>query len=98
MSHQRDPEGTESKYLREFVDFDHAHVLEIGCGNGRLTWSYANSAKRVVAIDPDEEGLAEVPSNRPPGLNTPVFFAQVDAEALPFPQPIFDVALLAWSL
>ncbi|MEE9167014.1 MAG: class I SAM-dependent methyltransferase [Candidatus Neomarinimicrobiota bacterium] len=98
MSSERDPEGTEAKYLYELADFNHARVLEIGCGSGRLTWGYANSAKRVVAIDSDDEDLTEVHSDRPPGVTTPVSFAQVDAEALPFPQRTFDLAILAWSL
>ena len=48
MTVQTDPEGTEAKYLRRFAGFDGAprqRVLEIGCGDGRLTWRYAQRGR-----------------------------------------------------
>lgn len=98
MSYERDPEGIETKYLYEFADFDHARVLEIGCGDGRLTWLYANSARRVIAIDPHGEDLAELQNDRPKALGETLTLTQATAEALPFPRQTFDLAVLAWSL
>jgi len=34
------------------VDFSGKDVLEIGCGNGRVTWCYADSVASVLAVDP----------------------------------------------
>jgi predicted RNA methylase len=57
MALQKDPEGIERKTLHKLVDFTNKTVLEIGCGEGRLTWKYAASAKRVVGFDPDHDSL-----------------------------------------
>ena len=31
------------------------HVLEIGCGEGRLTWRYASASFSTVGIDPKKD-------------------------------------------
>ena len=36
-----DPEGVETRVLHDLVDFRGKDVLEIGCGDGRMTWRYA---------------------------------------------------------
>ena len=68
-------------------------VVEVGCGDGRLTASYAHEAASVVAIDPDAEAIAELVAELP----------QVDARAigideLVVPAESADVVLFAWSL
>lgn len=98
MPIQRDPEEQEIKYLRDLADFAGTSVLEIGCGEGRLTWRYAASTKRVVGIDVDPQRLSVAYTDRPPNLRARVAFAQAKAEKLPFPPETFDLALLAWSL
>ena len=98
MATQHDPEGVEIKYLREVAHLAGAHVLEIGCGDGRLTWRYAASARRVTATDPDPSRLSTVQHQCPPEFRSILTLAQVKAEALPFPNATFDAAILAWSL
>jgi ubiquinone/menaquinone biosynthesis C-methylase UbiE len=95
---QRDPEETETKYLHTLADLSNARVIEIGCGDGRLTWRYAASAGRVVGTDPDPSRLTSARRDCPPVLYASLSFAQARAEALPFPPATFDLALLAWSL
>jgi ubiquinone/menaquinone biosynthesis C-methylase UbiE len=95
---QRDPEKIEIKYLHDVVDLAKARVLEIGCGEGRLTWRYAASAGHVVGTDLDHTRLATANSERPPALRSSLAFTQTRAEALPFPSQTFDLAILAWSL
>ena len=95
---QRDPEGTETSHLRNITQFANARVLEIGCGNGRLTWRYAGLANRVAGIDPDMSRLITAIGDCPPGLRSTVSFARAKSEALPFARGIFDLAVLAWSL
>ncbi|HZY41350.1 MAG TPA: class I SAM-dependent methyltransferase, partial [Anaerolineae bacterium] len=53
-----DPEDTETAALLDFADFTGKRVLEIGCGDGRLTWRYAAGAAHVTAIDPDADDIA----------------------------------------
>ncbi len=98
MTIQRDPEETEIKHLHDFADFPGARVLEIGCGEGRLTWRYAGAAGRVVGIDPDPARIGVAPQDCPSALRSRVTFALAQAEALPFPRETFDRAVLAWSL
>lgn len=52
-----DPEDTETRALHDYADFTGKRVLEIGCGDGRLTWRYADRVASVVAIDPNDEDI-----------------------------------------
>lgn len=98
MTLQKDPEGNEKKHLHKFADFKNRRVLEIGCGEGRLTWRYAEAAKNVAGIDPDRNALRVASYDRPSDLEGRVHFANAEAEHLPFRKETFDIALLSWSL
>jgi ubiquinone/menaquinone biosynthesis C-methylase UbiE len=98
MTMHADPEKTEVDYLRAFADFNDAHILEIGCGDGRLTWRYAQRARRVTAIDPDPARLASALEACPPNLSNTVTFTRAHSEKLPFSANTFNGAILAWSL
>lgn len=94
----RDPEGVEIEYLKRLEAIQGRNVLEIGCGNGRLTWRYAGFAASIAAIDPDPARLAETQANKSQYPEIPVGFYQADAQQLPFPNNTFDTAIFAWSL
>lgn len=98
MSVSKDPEQNETKQLRRFVDFAGKHVLEIGCGEGRLTWRYAALADHVIGIDPDRDALRVATVDRPSDLENKIHFTNGQAEHLPFNTEKFDIAVLAWSL
>jgi 2-polyprenyl-3-methyl-5-hydroxy-6-metoxy-1,4-benzoquinol methylase len=100
MTVQYDPEGTEIAALHEMVDLAARRVLEVGCGNGRLTWRYAGVAAQVTAIDGDEEDIATALADRPPGLRDRVelLVSSFQDYVLAASQPRFDVAILSWSL
>ena len=95
MSLLKDPERTETKYLHKFADFAGKRVLEIGCGDGRLTWQYAKSARLVAGIDLEANDLRVATIERPADL--PVSFVRADSVQLPFIKEKFDLAVLAWS-
>lgn len=95
---QRDPEQTEVRNLQAIADFKDAHILEVGCGDGRLTWRYAHHTHQVTAIDPNPLRLAIALRTCPPSLRNTVTFLRSEAERLPFADYTFDGALLAWSL
>ena len=95
MSLQKDPERTETKYLHKFADLAGKRVLEIGCGDGRLTWQYAKSARFVAGIDLEANDLRVATIERPSDI--PTSFARADSIHIPFSKETFDLAILAWS-
>jgi ubiquinone/menaquinone biosynthesis C-methylase UbiE len=98
MPIQKDPEGTETMHLLGLTGIANKNVLEIGCGDGRLTWRYASSASRVAAIDPEGVTLQTAIQALPSGLRGVASFACASSLSLPFPPATFDTAILAWSL
>jgi len=94
-----DPEGWETKALFDlYPDWAGKSVLEIGAGNGRLTWRYAKKAAQVLALEPGIEAHTLALKNRPPMIE------HVEMLNLGFDQfaaqnkERFDIALLSWSL
>src|SRR5256885_17172818 len=61
-----DPEGAHLATLRRLADFRDQRVLELGCGDGRLTIGIAADAANVLAFDPDAEAVGRAPSFPPP--------------------------------
>jgi 2-polyprenyl-3-methyl-5-hydroxy-6-metoxy-1,4-benzoquinol methylase len=98
MSLQKDPDHREIRFLQKFVDLRDKRVLEIGCGEGRLTWQYAEDTRSVVAVDLDRDSLRVAKIDRPSSLEDKMDFACVNSEYLPFSKEKFDIAILAWSL
>jgi len=93
----RDVDDAEARVLHSCGDFDGANVLEVGCGDGRLTWLYAARAESVLGIDPEEEAIATARSTTPPELAQRVRFEVGAAEDLSR-TAVYDVAFLSWSL
>lgn len=89
-----DPEGHESAALNAAMpSFADLRILEVGAGDGRLTRHYAHVARSIVAIDPDEDAIADLRSE----------FPHIDARAigvadLQIPDHSADVVVFAWSL
>ncbi len=100
MTIRSDPENNEIRALFDLVDFSGKHVLEIGCGDGRLTWRYAEAAAHVTAIEPFEEAIGRANVNQPDTLRDQVELQHigfVDFAASRESQT-FDIAILSWSL
>jgi ubiquinone/menaquinone biosynthesis C-methylase UbiE len=93
-----DPEGTEIRILHELVDFRSKDVVEVGCGDGRMTWRYAEQARSVLALDPNEDRIAEAEQQMPESLQSIVTFRTGDVQSVGLPDEGFDVAILSWSL
>ena len=98
MSFQKDLEKHESKALHRLVNLAGKRVLEVGSGEGRLTWRYAHLARQVVGIDPDPDGVRVAHYDMPSELRKTTAFACASSLNLPFPHETFDIALLSWSL
>lgn len=98
MTLQKDPERNEIHHLRKVADLADKRILEIGCGEGRLTWQYAKWTASVVAMDLDHDSLRVAKVDRPYDLEQRVHLACADSQNLPFSKEKFDIAILAWSL
>jgi ubiquinone/menaquinone biosynthesis C-methylase UbiE len=98
MTLQKDAERNEAKYLHTFADFKDKCVLEVGCGEGRMTWQYAKDTQTTIGIDPDRDALRVATVDRPSDLQDRILFACTDSQHLPFSNETFDLAILAWSL
>jgi 2-polyprenyl-3-methyl-5-hydroxy-6-metoxy-1,4-benzoquinol methylase len=72
-------------------------VLEVGCGDGRLTWRYAAEAAAVCAIDPDPDKIVQARAEMPVGLGEQVTFEAAAIEDFVAPYP-FDLVIFSWSL
>jgi 16S rRNA A1518/A1519 N6-dimethyltransferase RsmA/KsgA/DIM1 with predicted DNA glycosylase/AP lyase activity len=68
-------------------------VLEVGCGDGRLTLRYAHEAASVVAIDPDADAVADLRRDLPA-----VDARAIGIEDLALADHSIDIVLFAWSL
>ena len=97
MAFQKDPDQNETRHLLQFADFRGKRVLEIGCGEGRLTWRYAAGPAMTIGIDADRDALRVATIDRPSDLEDQVHFSNAIAEWLPFQKETFDFAVLAWS-
>jgi 2-polyprenyl-3-methyl-5-hydroxy-6-metoxy-1,4-benzoquinol methylase len=96
MPIELDPEEREISALLELVPNLHsARVVEVGCGDGRLTRRYAARAASVLAFDPDEAAIAAMRSDRPPGI---VEVRTDTVGGIDIPQGSADVVLLSWAL
>jgi cyclopropane fatty-acyl-phospholipid synthase-like methyltransferase len=95
-----DPENNETHALLDLVDFTGKHVLEIGCGDGRLTWRYVDKAAQVTAIEPSAEQIALAMEKLPDNSLGRVEFhvAALEDFAANSAPSIFDLVILSYSL
>jgi ubiquinone/menaquinone biosynthesis C-methylase UbiE len=93
MPIELDPAGREPLAILNAAEFRGARVLELGCGDGRLTSRYAEAAGSVFGIDTNEQEIRSAMSL--PG-NTRLLCAS--GTALPFCAKEFDIVLFASSL
>ncbi len=98
MATEVDPAGVMPRAILKAVDFRGARVLEVGAGDGRLTFQYAAEPRSVVGIDTKEPDIRA--ASHCPGveLRGDVQFLCASATALPFSAEQFGIVLLASSL
>jgi ubiquinone/menaquinone biosynthesis C-methylase UbiE len=93
-----DPEGAHLAALRRLADVRGRRVLEMGCGDGRLTQGLAAEAASVLAFDPDPDAVAEARAALPAELADRVEFRVATAEQLEVERASFDLVVFSWSL
>ena len=100
MTIRTDPENNETRALLDMANFSGQHVLEIGCGDGRVTWRYAAKAGRVTAIDPGAKQIEQARQDLPGSLRDRVEFQDIAFEdfAAASAPAVFDIVILSYSL
>lgn len=93
-----DREGAHLAALRRLTDFGSARVVEVGCGDGRLTLGIAERAASVLAFDPDREAVAEARAALPARLLDRVSYRAASATELEIPRSEYDIVVFSWSL
>jgi ubiquinone/menaquinone biosynthesis C-methylase UbiE len=98
VTEPRDPEGVERRVIHRLIRFAGRDVLEIGSGDGRLTWRYAERAASVLGLDPDEAQVLRAREEMPDSMRGHVTFQAANAANVDLPAEAFDVVVLAWSI
>lgn len=97
MAIEVDPARAMPHAILEAADLRGARILEVGAGNGRLTFQYASQPKSVVGIDTSEPDIKSAASS-PMETCANAQFLCASAAALPFAGERFEIVLLASSL
>lgn len=96
--YRRDPERAEVRVLRRHIALERARVLDVGCGEGRLTRRIAGVARAVVGIDPNGVSIARARQLTPRRLREKIRFRHGTAERPGLSGSRFDIAVFAGSL
>ena len=98
MSRVLDPEGAHLAALRRLGDFRGRRVIELGCGDGRLTVGIAAEAAHVLAFDPDAKAVERARRSLPAELAQRVTYLVASGKAIEVEPTSFDLAVFSWSL
>jgi ubiquinone/menaquinone biosynthesis C-methylase UbiE len=98
MARVVDPEGAHLAAALRTADFRGRRILEVGSGDGRLTWGIAPLAASVLAFDPLEEDVATARRDCPPSVQDKVRFEVAQAGEIDVPRESIDLVFFSWSL
>jgi ubiquinone/menaquinone biosynthesis C-methylase UbiE len=93
-----DPEEAETRVIHDLIDFAGKDVLDVGCGDGRMTWRFAEQARSVLGLDPVAASVEQARRDTPAHLRSKVTFQVGDITEAQLPAAAFDVVALSWSL
>ena len=79
--------------IEEFVELNGKTLLEVGCGDGRLTALLANKVEGITGIDPDDNSIEAARKNIS-GVN----FLVGSGEKMDLANESFDIVLFSYSL
>ena len=98
MTRVLDPEGAHLAALRRLGDLRGRRVLELGCGDGRLTPGIARDAASVLAFDPDAEAVERARQSLPAELAQRVSYRVASGKEIELEPVSFDLVVFSWSL
>jgi ubiquinone/menaquinone biosynthesis C-methylase UbiE len=93
-----DPEGAHLAALRRLADFREQRILELGCGDGRLTLGIARDAMHVLAFDPDAAAVERARRALPAELRGRVSYHVASGKEIEIEPHSFDLTVFSWSL
>jgi len=94
-----DPAGDEIRALKQALSWRGKSVLEVGCGDGRLTLRLARlGAERIIAFDPDGKSIRAARKNLPARFKDRVQYRVGNAEHSKQKANQFDVVVFSWAL
>lgn len=93
-----DPEGAHLAALRRLCDLRGRRVLELGCGEGRLTVPIAREAAYVFAFDTDGQAVEQARRSLPKEVEERVTFRVASGKEVEIERHAFEIALFSWSL
>lgn len=95
---RRDPERLEVHMLLRHAPMRRARVLDVGCGDGRLTRRIAGIVQSAVGVDPDAGQIQRAKRLLPARLRGKIRFQVGHAQTLRFPSQSFQAVIFSWSL
>jgi ubiquinone/menaquinone biosynthesis C-methylase UbiE len=98
MTARLDPEEAETRIIHDLIDFAGKDVLDVGCGDGRMTWRFAEQTRSVLGLDPLAASIEQARLDTPAHLRSKVTFQVADITTAQLPAAAFDVVALSWSL
>ena len=98
MTRVVDAEGAHLAAILRTADFSGRRVLEVGSGEGRLSWGIARHAASVLAFDPDADYVAAARADCPEELREKVRFEVASAEEIEVEPQSVDLVFFSWSL
>jgi ubiquinone/menaquinone biosynthesis C-methylase UbiE len=98
MTRVLDAEGAHLAAVLRAADFTGRRVLEVGCGDGRLTLGLAERAASVVAFDPEADLVAAARTRISGEMREKVRFDVASAEEIEVEPQSIDTVFFSWSL
>ena len=99
MTIRVDPERNEIYALKQVADWRGKRLIELGCGDGRLTLRLASLGPRSIrALDPGRDLVRLARQNLPEKYAGMVRYKVGSALDLKYPDGTFDLAVFSWVL
>jgi ubiquinone/menaquinone biosynthesis C-methylase UbiE len=102
---QRFSTSEEFAAMKQFLELDSANrtlkILDLGCGNGIVSYAFASLGHDVYAVDPDtsdDVGLGAITRLIPQLTHGQISTVEAFAESLPFPDHTFDIVYTRQAL
>ena len=94
-----DPTGDETYALKGITNWRGKRILEVGCGDGRLTLRLAGfNPEKIIALDPDPKLIRTARKNLPKKYKERIEYRAGNAEHVKHKANQFDVIIFSWVL